>query len=267
MKSGCEIEEKGEKYKDFWNKKAKRYPSPFDENAFNITQKVLAILGQKGVDFYGKKILDIGCGTGIFTLPLAKIAQFVVGLDFSEAMLERLKAESERRGIKNIGIMYSSWKDFGPNTSNLIRSFDVVLSSMSMAIKEEEDILKMEDCSRQFCVYIGWARLRKNPLMEEVFARHETPFKPPPGAQAIYDILAARQKQPSIDYIQTSWQWKGTVEEAIEDISLHLDIQGGVPNPAIIRDIVERNSHEGMLTHTTQAEQGIVVWQVEKGIC
>lgn len=262
MKTKSEAINQEKKFKDFWERKAKKYPLPFDNKAFSNTQKVLDILGQKGVDFSGKKVLDIGCGTGIFTLPIAKIAQFVVGLDFSEAMLERLKAESERLSIKNIGILHSSWKDFDPSVSNLIRSFDIVLSSMSMAIKEESDVLKMEECSRQFCIYIGWGRLRKNPLIEEIFARHEMPFKPPPGAQAIYEVLSKRQRQLSIDYVQTSWQWEGTVEEALSDIAMHIDVQGGVPNPEIIKDVVTKNSNDGKLTHTTEAEQGVIVWQV-----
>ncbi len=262
MKQGYEINDKERRFKEFWNKKAKKYPSPFDDNALKNTRKALDILTQREVDFSGKKVLDIGCGTGIFTLPLAKIAQFVVGLDFSEAMLDRLREESERHGIKNIGIMHSTWKDFDPYETNLIKSFDAVVSSMSMAIKEEEDVLKMEACSRRFCAYIGWGRLRKNPLMEEIFARHDIQFKPPPGAQAIHEILLKKQRQPSIDYIHTSWQWQGTAEEAVGDIAMHMEIQGGAPNLEIIKDIVGQNSHDGKLTHTTQAEQGVIVWQV-----
>lgn len=250
------------KFRDFWDRKAKKYPLPFDDSAFNNTQKVLNILGQRCIDFSGRKVLDIGCGTGIFTLPLAKIAQFVVGLDFSHEMLERLKRESERFNIKNIGIIHTSWKDFDPYQNNLIRSFDIVLSSMSMAIKEEADLLKMETCSRQYCIYIGWGRLRKNPFMEEIFAKHEMPFKPPPGAHAIYEILSSKQRQLSIDYVHTSWQWEGTIEEAISDIAMHIDVQGGVPDPEIIRDVVTKNSHDGRILHTTEAEQGVIIWQV-----
>lgn len=153
MKVASEIVNQEKKFKDFWDKKAKKYPLPFDEKTFSNTQNVLAIFKQRGIDYSDKRILDIGCGTGIFTLPLAKTAQFVIGLDFSEAMLETLRAEIERLNFKNIGIIHTSWRDFDPYQSNLLRSFDIVLSSMSMAIKEEADVLKMEECSQKYCIY------------------------------------------------------------------------------------------------------------------
>lgn len=88
------------------------------------------------------------------------------------------------------------------------------------------------------------------------------PFKPPAGAQAIYEILSNKQRQLSIDYIYTSWQWEGTVEEAISDIAMHIDVQGGVPNLEIIKDVVTKNSHNGKVMHTTEVEQGVIIWQV-----
>jgi len=41
----------------------------------------------------GKKnlLLDIGCGNGLFTVPMAGIFNFVVGVDFSKAMMRRCR--------------------------------------------------------------------------------------------------------------------------------------------------------------------------------
>ncbi len=257
-----EIVNQKKKSIDFWDKKAKKYPLPFDERAFRNTQNILNLLKERGIDFSNKKVLDIGCGTGIFTLPLAKIALFVVGLDFSPEMLSRLKAEAERFDIKNVYIIHSNWKDFDPYQYNLVKSFDIAFSSMSMAIKEEEDILKMEMLSREHCIYIGWGRWKRNALNEEIFAKHEMPFRPPKGAEALYEMLLSMERCPSIDFVNTSWQWEGTIDEAISDIAMHIDIQGGVPDTEIIRDVVSKNSHNGRIVHTTEAEQGVIVWQV-----
>ncbi len=42
---------------------------------------------QRNISFEGKSILDVGCGNGIFTTRLAKIANHVVGLDLFSHML------------------------------------------------------------------------------------------------------------------------------------------------------------------------------------
>ena len=44
-------------------------------------------------------VLDVGCGTGLLTLPLAERAGRVVGLDLSPAMLEKLAAKAARQGL------------------------------------------------------------------------------------------------------------------------------------------------------------------------
>jgi ubiquinone/menaquinone biosynthesis C-methylase UbiE len=43
--------------------------------------------------------LDVGCGTGLLTLPLAEHAGRVVGLDLSPSMLEKLAAKAARQGL------------------------------------------------------------------------------------------------------------------------------------------------------------------------
>lgn len=50
----------------------------------------------------GDTVLDVGCGTGRYTLPLARRCERVVALDASPAMLEHLEARLRREGISNV---------------------------------------------------------------------------------------------------------------------------------------------------------------------
>jgi ubiquinone/menaquinone biosynthesis C-methylase UbiE len=47
------------------------------------------------------RVLDVACGPGTFTLPLAGRVRQALGLDFTEAMLERARAGAVRLGRKN----------------------------------------------------------------------------------------------------------------------------------------------------------------------
>jgi SAM-dependent methyltransferase len=58
------------------------------------------VAGRQDLDFYrevaretGGPILELGCGTGRIVLPLAEEGHRIVGLDLSEAMLERARAK------------------------------------------------------------------------------------------------------------------------------------------------------------------------------
>jgi len=56
---------------------------------------VLSMAGVKE----GDRVLDAGCGTGIYSLELAKRGAFVAGLDASSGMLELARAKAGRAGL------------------------------------------------------------------------------------------------------------------------------------------------------------------------
>ncbi len=58
--------------------------------------KLLPMLG----DLKGKKVLDVGAGTGRLTLRLAKLGADVTALDISEEMLKKLKVKAKK--IKDV---------------------------------------------------------------------------------------------------------------------------------------------------------------------
>jgi SAM-dependent methyltransferase len=251
-----------EAIKAFWNVKAKRYPLPFDPKTLRKTEEIIALAKGRGAMVPGARILDIGCGTGIFTLPLAREAARVTGVDFSETMLSRLNEEAGSRGIKNVDVLYSTWKDADIKELAFQRAYDTVWSSMSAAIRNEGDLEKMEACSQQWCVFIGWGSMRKNTLLERAFELHHLTLSPPPGAYSIYGMLKNRGIKPTLDFIDTSWEWEGAVDEAMEDIGGHIEMQGTVCNKAVLRELLVQEAHDNVIHHTTYAEQGVIVWRV-----
>jgi SAM-dependent methyltransferase len=52
-----------------------------------------------------KRVLDFGCGVGRTLIPLAQVAQEVVGLDVSPSMLQEAKRNCEERGITNVQLL------------------------------------------------------------------------------------------------------------------------------------------------------------------
>lgn len=99
--------------------------------------------------------------------------------------------------------------------------------------------------------------------MEEVFRLHDIHYGPPPGAGAAYDILVRSGRTPSLDYFETSWEWTGPAEDAFEDIVCFIQMQGGRARPDLIRKILDRQKRNGLICHTTDVEEGLLVWPVE----
>lgn len=74
-----------------------RFESP-ERDAYQKPEKVLAFLG----DISGKKIMDIGAGSGYFSVKLADNGAKVIAADVSDEFQNALKKRIETQGLKNI---------------------------------------------------------------------------------------------------------------------------------------------------------------------
>lgn len=81
-----------------------RYRRPYPVQIFSDVVEYYKLNG-KG------KLLDLGCGTGELTLPLAKFFEKVVGVDPSEDMLAEAKLKALQQGIFNIRWIESKAED------------------------------------------------------------------------------------------------------------------------------------------------------------
>jgi len=72
-------------------------------------------------------ILDMGCGTGRFTIPLAQVARKVTGLDVSAAMIAKAREKAEEAGL-SIDFREADME----NMPFLDNSFDTVICMLAL---------------------------------------------------------------------------------------------------------------------------------------
>lgn len=83
---------------------------------YDLTQRGLA----GDVDFYvdlarqsGGKVLDLGCGTGRISIPMAQAGLEVTGLDLSADMLEKARMKAEEQGIgERLALLQGDMRNF-----------------------------------------------------------------------------------------------------------------------------------------------------------
>ena len=246
----------------FWENMADHYPLPFDQKTLRDTQDIIAIAEAAGVQIDGAKILDIGCGTGIYTLPLALRALHVTGIDSSEKMLACCNRERASHNLENVDIAQVDWKKENHEFRGFSGEFDIVWAAMTPAIRSEEDLVKMRRCTKTWCVYIGWGNRRKNELLEEIFNAHHRKFEPPPGATAIKAMLHAQGIHAQATPIRNHWDWQGNVEEACANAAGYLEVSEKMESRYdVIREIISRHCQDGVVKHRTHVELEVLVWQ------
>ncbi|MDR2443754.1 MAG: class I SAM-dependent methyltransferase [Deltaproteobacteria bacterium] len=139
------------KLKEFWNKRAQGFPR-YNEAKDSYENSILQTAMDLGVNFKGQRVLDVGCGSGMYTLKIALMAQSVVAVDISEEMLEISRLDSQKLGLENITYVLSDWADFEPKGQ-----FDVVFCSMCPPTKEDPAKAKLiEVVGSGSLVYIGF---------------------------------------------------------------------------------------------------------------
>ena len=74
-------------------------------------------------------VLDIGCGTGLGTIPASEIAKKVIATDLSPDMIDKLKKRIHHKKLGNIEVIVGSF----PESLNQEAKFDSVISSFAIA--------------------------------------------------------------------------------------------------------------------------------------
>lgn len=150
----------------FWDEKARTFPR-FEEGDNTYEAGMLRLAREHGVVFSGKDILDVGCGSGMYTIRLAREAAHVTATDFSPEMLRILQEDAAAQGVTNIRCVQSAWMDF-PVT----RTHDVVFASMTPAVNDHAGRDKLLMHAHGWVVYMGWNERGTSDIMAGVLARH-----------------------------------------------------------------------------------------------
>ena len=116
------------KIEDYWDKNAAKRFERISKNRA-ATKKQFKILNLKKTD----SVLDIGCGTGRLTIPIAKKVRKVYALDTSREMIKIVKKCVEEEKLNNVQSINTNWELFDINR---IEKADVTISYNSLGVYE-----------------------------------------------------------------------------------------------------------------------------------
>lgn len=110
-----------------WDKAAHYYEDGWQDQLWPVQESLLAEADPQP----GENILDVSCGTGLVTIPMAKLVSprgNVTGVDISDLMIEKAGTEQKRQLIENITFkrLDAEALDFDNNT------FDIAICSLGM---------------------------------------------------------------------------------------------------------------------------------------
>lgn len=175
-----------------WDARARRLDAPWQPSAY--AQVLLQRLGLQP----GETVLDVGCGAGDMSLPIARQGHAVHALDFSAGMLERLIERAQALGVaEQISPHHldwvADWQDV-PVCDVVLASRSTLVADMGAALAK----LHRQARDRVYVTYPAEAGLRAGP---EFSNAHVGAGRIPPYLYLIA-ILYQHGQWPELSYIE-----------------------------------------------------------------
>ncbi len=251
---------------EFWNKRSADFAKKFDKkNGRKETGETLGFLEESGISINGARILDIGCGPGSLSLPLARAGADVTSLDISSGMLERLVEIAENEGL-SIKPVECSWWSADIDKLHLRNQFDLVIASNTPAVRDPETLDRMMNCSRQYCYYSHMIN-RGGDLMGQDFISTIVKMGPWPQSMGLlhpFMYLYIVGYRPIIRFRKSPWREKVDRTEATER-AMNLLGSNDITFDLLEKEIqkfYKKNAKDGILNSSSEVYSGMMIWRI-----
>ena len=120
-------------------------------------------------------VLDVGCGPGRISVPMAQRAKSVTSIDSSPVMLSYCRQNADEAGVTNLNTKLLDWND--AEVSVNLPQHDIVIASRSVGM---HDIEKLCTFARKYVVLVCWANAPSIPvILNEIFSGTEEDGREP----------------------------------------------------------------------------------------
>ena len=147
-------------------------------------------------------VLDIGCGPGILTVPLASRVRKVTAIEPSGPMIRCLERHLMEERLSNVSIIKSRWEDI---SADHLEAHDLVIASFSLNIVDiQAALLKMNFLAKRkvilywFAGIANWEMISTD-LLPTVFGQNAPLY---PKCNVLYNLLYDLELYPDVQILQ-----------------------------------------------------------------
>ncbi|MBI9110226.1 class I SAM-dependent methyltransferase [Maridesulfovibrio ferrireducens] len=245
---------------DYWNGRADDYDDFICTSEFSYGYEIVKILEENEVVRPDLSVLEIASGVGAVTIPLARKALKVTGIEPAQEMAARLAKNSKAAGVDNIEVKLMTGQEYAEG----VQSADHGLSLLCHASWQFPEIAEiasmMENGSSEWCCICDTAlnRNSESAKLQKELGVVSSSFDRVEGLYNGLKVLDRKPEIKSFDYIM-----RRSVDSAYSMLTKVLTKQR-VPTEndiKLINDHIERHSDEGV--YNEPGKMSVIWWRKE----
>jgi SAM-dependent methyltransferase len=204
------------------------------------------------------EVLDVGCGPGTYTLPMARRARSVVGLDSASGMVAELMKRASASGLGNVIGRTALFED------TVGESYDLVLSALSPAVRDASGLVRMGRCSRRDCCYITASSGEEMRTRNELWERVVGEFKPSSAYDVKYplNVLLERGERPDLRFLSARLTLDYDGRELVRNYQVYFEIFTAMDQAKrqAIADYIMERSEDGRFRKQVTRILAVLCW-------
>ncbi len=208
-----------------WNQMASKYDD-------DIVSSNRSLFIEKIMQHEPETILDIGAGTGVFAIPLAKSVKRVVAVEPSSGMLDILRKKAEEEGLSKIECINKKWEDTSIDELLDINEgrFDAVVCSHALYYITDlhQSFRKMNDVSKGHVHLFVLTNHDSDAAYTKLWERlNNAPMPPYPDYSCLYMVAREIGIHPDLEMLDTYATRHATDMDELVDQWKESLIEGG----------------------------------------
>ncbi len=184
----------------------------------------------------GETVLDIGAGTGRWTVPMSGVVSSVTAIEPAAAMLDILKKNVREAGAGNVKIIESSWEEAE------VKPHDIVACAHAMYMSPDLAgfVRKMEKNARRRC-YMAMRLLPADGIMAELSLKIHQNRHDSPDFLIAYNALYGMGIYTNVILEDSGYHWTDDdIVSAFDRAKKHLHLDEPSEYDNLIRETLKR---------------------------
>lgn len=240
---------------DFWDRRARRFHSTTKDVALQdpLLRRLQSVITSQ------TSVLDVGAGTGRFTLALALTARHITAVEPNAAMLGYLLHDASEQGFTNITTMQTNWQDAPEDLAAEV----VICSHVLYPIVDIEPFLaKLYQATHHTC-YIYMRAISIDALTGHLWQHfHRDERRLPPGYIHALDVLYEMGLYADVEIVTLPVILNyPSLEIAVEEVSEQLILPGDEKTREELRQLLQEwlVERDGMLVPPVEGMIGAII--------